>query len=87
MKIKLDFDNKKIEVEGGVKIGELIKKLRGLNIDIDEWTLETNTVISYNYNPYYPYYPYCNPPYTYTIDCTTGTCSTTNTTGTHTLEI
>ena len=83
MKIKLDFDNKKIEVEGGVKIGELVKKLKGLNIDIDEWTLETNTVIYYNYPYYYPYYS----PYTYTIDCTAGTCSTTNTTGTYTLEI
>lgn len=63
MKIQLDTTLKTIKVEESVKLSKLIETLKKLlpNNEWKDFTLETNTVISYWSNPIiikeYPVYP------------------------------
>jgi hypothetical protein len=54
MKITIDETNKRITVEQPVIIQELINFLTSHNIDLNEYTLDTN---GYVYNPCIPSYP------------------------------
>lgn len=61
MKLTIDTTQKKVSIEGSVKISELIKVLKGMNIDVDEWAIEV-PVISVPWYPYYPQTVYDNGP-------------------------
>jgi len=68
MTLIIDFENKTIEVQDTLTIGDIVKKLQELNLDINEFKLKQN-YISYPVYPYIPTYPiYPNYPILY------GTC-------------
>lgn len=66
MKIKLDFDNKEIEVIGKVVVEELFKKVEELGLNTTEWNFVTKveyitqsplTITTTPYQPDPPYQP------------------------------
>jgi hypothetical protein len=60
MRIEIDFDNKVIEVKDSATLGELIDKLKELNLkDWKEYKLKQgNEYIGYPWVPYIPWYPF-----------------------------
>ena len=65
MKLKIDFDNKIIEVEGSVNLGEFFDKLRKMLPNWFEFSLKNETKIEYYTYPVitYPTYPNTTPYY------------------------
>jgi len=54
MTLKIDFDNKTVEVEGSTELGVIVDKLKEMRLDWREFKI--NSTVSYH--PYYPYVPY-----------------------------
>lgn len=91
MKIQIDDSKKTITLDNGVNMGEFFKKIKVIVPDWEEWSLETNTVISNWGNPIYidryPYqYPWVNNPI-YTGGSDIIGCVTTNDSTEHIFNI
>lgn len=53
MILKLDLTNNIVEIDGTVKISELIDQMEKLGLNINEWFIRVNS----SYVPYIPYVP------------------------------
>ena len=76
MQIKINTDNKVIELTGTVSIRELLNTLKVLNIDKEEWSINAETKTVYTYIPaakpldwVQPYRPYTAKPWYGDIMC------------------
>ena len=75
MRIEIDFEQKMITLKDDCSLGELVEKLKELNMDWKEWKLRAQETLYENYpyipwtipSPTYPPYPlpaypvYCSP--------------------------
>ncbi len=93
MQIELNTKNKTIKVNSSINLGELYSELTNMNIDIDEWCIESprnNEIINPIFNPYRelvgpgpqpykPYEVYCGTPLIQGVcTITSGTTTITN---------
>lgn len=59
MTLKIDFDNKIVEVDDSTEIGVIVDKLKELKLDWREFKIKPTV----SYYPYYPYIPYNQRPW------------------------